>query len=443
MKKLKINMYSIIKNMNNETYKILELFAKEIFEEKNIYERRMSMRIKIKKDGNVSNFMLNDTDVKVGDKDLKNVVSEINTKIGDLNTKTSKIGDLNNLSTINKGDMVSAVNEVNDKLESTNVSIGDLNSLSTTNKSDMVGAINEVNNSIKHIDTSYNSNLLINGDFKIWQRGTSFYLSSDVKKYFADRWYCISNNASLLTIQKDVQDIDSFKRECIKISIFGNTPNNSGFTLRQHLESQPNSLENKLTLSYMIKGVKGAIISTSISNIGNQKDTLTGDWQKIVAVIDIPTPPTSFFVDIFKNDNSLLDGDYYITNVKLEIGGKATPFEPRLYAEELALCQRYYELIQTTRCRNGSTTQDNAKLTLNFVFKVEKRIIPTVQIYPDNTTYSGTNMVRLESSQTTYKEVVAKYKSTSCVSMVDLVDSSGVENDVFFLGKLIADAEIY
>jgi hypothetical protein len=39
-----------------------------------------------------------------------------------------------------------------------------------------------------------------------------------------------------------------------------------------------------------------------------------------------------------------LAGDFlYITNVQLELGDTATPFEHRSFGQELALCQRYFE----------------------------------------------------------------------------------------------------
>ena len=39
------------------------------------------------------------------------------------------------------------------------------------------------------------------------------------------------------------------------------------------------------------------------------------------------------------------DNELHLTGVQLEVGSQATPFEHRSFGEELALCQRYYEVI--------------------------------------------------------------------------------------------------
>ncbi len=64
---------------------------------------------------------------------------------------------------------------------------------------------------------------------------------------------------------------------------------------------------------------------------------------------------------------------FYITGVQLEIGSTATPFERRLYGQELANCQRYYELVDAL----VSTTAWTAILNLVY-WKVTKRAAPTM-----------------------------------------------------------------
>ena len=46
------------------------------------------------------------------------------------------------------------------------------------------------------------------------------------------------------------------------------------------------------------------------------------------------------------------DATFEITGVQLEVGSTATDFEHRSFAEELALCQRYYQRIPF---KDGST----------------------------------------------------------------------------------------
>ena len=69
-----------------------------------------------------------------------------NSALNKANANENKIGDLNSLTTTEKGNLVGAVNEVNNKANANEKNIGDLTKLNTTEKGNLVGAVNEVNN---------------------------------------------------------------------------------------------------------------------------------------------------------------------------------------------------------------------------------------------------------------------------------------------------------
>lgn len=73
------------------------------------------------------------------------VVSAVNEVETTATNNSTHIGNINLLQTINKSDVVSAINEVNTNQTSASSHIGDLLDLDTTDKSDLVDAINEVN----------------------------------------------------------------------------------------------------------------------------------------------------------------------------------------------------------------------------------------------------------------------------------------------------------
>tara|TARA_R100001591_G_scaffold85281_1_gene91650 strand:+ start:174 stop:1271 length:1098 start_codon:yes stop_codon:yes gene_type:complete len=88
------------------------------------------------------------------------------------------------------------------------------------------------------------------------------------------------------------------------------------------------------------------------------------------------------------------DNEWYITGVQLEVGSTATPFEHRSPAEELRLCQRYFEVSGT-----GSDNPAGYNFKSMFVgvchntgyipgqqFSVEKRADATVVIFSRNGT---------------------------------------------------------
>jgi len=99
---------------------------------------------------------------------------------------------------------------------------------------------------------------------------------------------------------------------------------------------------------------------------------------------------------------------FYITGVQLEKGSTATSFDYRPYGTELALCQRYFEVIRGT---DGAVSLLSSTLTgnvvnswLNIFYKVTKRAAPTltaptwaasqpnaINIAVDNAAYGGNN----------------------------------------------------
>lgn len=113
--------------------------------------------------------------------------------------------------------------------------------------------------------------------------------------------------------------------------------------------------------------------------------TLQTSWQDRVAGNAV----SEFNVNLAGSSNNVFE----ITGLQMELGETATPFEHRSYAEELALCQRYYE-------KNDNVFIREASNIANVFFKVTKRSFPTVtgtvssgsatfSPYPDNFLVSG------------------------------------------------------
>lgn len=99
--------------------------------------------------GNITNL---DTTAK---NNLVSAINEVNTNAGTntsdinglktrMNNAETYIGDLTNLDTTAKSNLVSAVNEVESETNTNTANIGTLSNLNTTNKSNLVSAINEV-----------------------------------------------------------------------------------------------------------------------------------------------------------------------------------------------------------------------------------------------------------------------------------------------------------
>lgn len=157
-----------------------------------------------------------------------------------------------------------------------------------------------------------NPNLLINSDFRnpVNQRGQTTYNCGTSKTYTIDRWHGWE-------VTVDVND------GYISIS----TDKTNGF--QQEFE---NSLpQNDYTLSVNVKSISGTV-KAIIYNPGATEKLLS------VGLNTLSFNGSIKRVLLYLEAGSSIDVEY----IKLEQGSIATPFVPRQYSEELALCQRYY-----------------------------------------------------------------------------------------------------
>jgi hypothetical protein len=276
-------------------------------------------------------------------------------------------------------------------------------------------------------------NKIINGNFDIWQRGTSL-ASGTGLRYLADRFVNISLGSTYTTSQQsfsfgqtDVPNNPIYFHRTIVSSVAGasnycvnaqkiefvRTFSNETVTLSFYAKADSNK---SISIEFLQDFGTGGSPSSQVTGIGVQKLNLTTSWQKFTVTANIPsiagktigTDSNDQFVVLFwfeagstwnSRTNSLgqQSGTFDIAQVQLEAGSVATPFENRPIGIELALCQRYYEKSYNQSTTPGTITQSGmsfvfsggvggvSQIVIPTFYKVIKRATPTVVLYSPST----------------------------------------------------------
>lgn len=175
---------------------------------------------------------------------------------------------------------------------------------------------------------AYHENLVINGGFKVWQRGSSF--SNAQNQYCADRFYIANAKSPTELVERSTEVPNAAFQNSIHIR----ETSSENTYLRYRLE---NALKGTFTLSFWYKtNVKfnTYIYDGALRLLGSSNES--NEWTKAKFTFEASA------MTYFNLIHAVNVGEIYITGVKLERGDNATDFEPRLSAEELMLCQRYF-----------------------------------------------------------------------------------------------------
>lgn len=234
-----------------------------------------------------------------------------------------------------------------------------------------------------------NPNLLINGDFQVWQRGESFtFIGKEEYVYTADRWCVYGATGQSIKVDK----------------VAGGLQISGTKQIIQRFEKPL-----KTGIYYMLSAkINGAIRSLLITGSNYTSNDFLR-YQKAGAYEEI---------DVF------ISGTTTIEYVKLEVGALQTKFSPRLMADEMAMCLRYYECIDNLICQQYYMNQ---YIGFNFY---PKRSVPTIRLKALSTQNGSTVQISnyLETSNNSIRRIIAQ--------------------DIYQLGNIIytdifLDAEIY
>jgi hypothetical protein len=246
----------------------------------------------------------------------------------------------------------------------TNFATGEV--LTATNMNDITGTLNLLQSTLYPAGR----NKIINGNFGVWQRGTSF-SNPAFGAYAADRWFLshdgtgVTRTISQQTFTPGTAPVAGYEgtyflRYAVSVAGTGNTANN----LMQKIEDVRTFAGQTVTVSFWAKAAAAATYSAGnvAQDFGSGGSAtvytvpspatfnFTTSWARYSYTVNVPsiagkTIGTNSHLDVtisgLTNTTFTLD----VWGVQIEAGSTASPFQTASgsVGGELALCQRYYQ----------------------------------------------------------------------------------------------------
>lgn len=287
--------------------------------------------------------------------------------------------------------------------------------------------------------SSFLRNHLINGNFQIAQRGTSFVAgANNDDTYNLDRWYILSDGNDIVDITQSTTEVPANGSQTSIALDVETTAKKFGIAQIIEQRNCQGLIGNTVTVSFKAKvssttkldNVKCAIVSwsgtadtvtsdiVSAWNVEGTNPTLianatyentpanlnvTTSWATYSVSAAVDTASTkNIIVFIWSDVTDTTAGDFlYITDVQVEIGSVATPFERRPIGAELALCQRYYQQYQDPPAR-GVANSSTSIHRVGFSLPVIMRVAPTGSLSGSLNWFDGTGVVTISAISTAY-----------------------------------------
>jgi len=298
-------------------------------------------------------------------------------------------------------------------------------------------------------DYAAGKNKVINGDFGIWQRGTSFTTPGTTAQYNADRWLALGDAANSTITQQTftpgTAPVAGYEGQYYLRYVKGGTTANQMFLI-QRAEDVRTFAGQTITLSYWMKA------STTITNepLVNQNfgsggsgevyttfstHSVTTSWTRYSVTMTVPsvsgkTIGSSSYLGFWPiryvgTSNVTVE----IWGVQAEVGSVATAFQTATgtIQGELAACQRYYlQFVSGNDQSVGTGGQTSSTDVFTYIkFPVNMRTAPT------SASTSGTDYYRFwrNGSGDSFNSWTILRPTTSGALMYNNTEISGAANN--------------
>lgn len=236
-----------------------------------------------------------------------------------------------------------------------------------------------------------NPNLLINGDFSVWQRGTNVTTTS--QNFAADRWFFHLVSGNTVNVIREITtalpNTASVTYARCKLSSTGST-----FYMTQRVEGSSRYFSGvKLTLSFYARTVGSSSNSMTSSIVYRKQDktwikevkgellSIDNEWRffSTTFTTDEVASDPKYFLEVCLFSTSNMDvSEVDVANAKIEVSPVATPFIPDDPATNLAKCQRYYYRLSRPVAASCIVGNPSEIRYLELAFPTTMRAVPTM-----------------------------------------------------------------
>ncbi len=315
--------------------------------------------------------------------------------------------------------------------------------------------VDGLNDALNELFTAPSHNAIINGNFLIWQRGTTF-TSPATATYLADRWRWANGTSGAVTITRSTDTPTVNSRYSLRLQVTtadGAIGAGEFAMISQFIEGYDliPLAGKELRLDFWVKASTAGIFYVALQNGGqtrsycqqiiiNQADTwerkgftfthdATGTWDYANGIGLRLNMVLAAGATFHMTGPGWLDGAYLadanqtnflgtlattfqLAEVQLTVGNQQRTFTPEPIAVQLKRCQRFYEksfALETPPAQAagiatsslGYAVQNNgaSRYLLTVNFSTRKRVTPTVTFYnPVNTNANFYNQDRAADS---------------------------------------------